>query len=139
MSRVLISSLPGELRLARLENGRLAELRIEYGRGGGETGDIHLGRVTSLDRKIKAAFCDIGQEEDAFLPLAGAPQGLSEGDLLPLVVMFAAAMLARMSGLGELAEILAGLLGLCAGFFWVKRQIKGRNPGIRVQTTEEYQ
>ncbi|WP_455372364.1 ribonuclease E/G [Limibacillus halophilus] len=90
MSRVLISSLPGELRLARLENSRLAELRIEYGRGGGETGDIHLGRVTSLDRKIKAAFCDIGQEEDAFLPLAGAPQGLSEGDLLPLVVTRAA-------------------------------------------------
>lgn len=90
MSRFLISSLPGELRLARLEGGRLAELRIEYGRGGGESGDLHLGRVVTLDRKAKAAFCDIGLALDAYLPLASAPKDLSEGDLLPLAVSRAA-------------------------------------------------
>lgn len=81
----------------------------------------------------------IGQQVMVSIPEQALLSGALMMYLLPLVVMFAAAMLARMSGLGELAEILAGLLGLCAGFFWVKRQIKGRNPGIRVQTTEEYQ
>jgi ribonuclease G len=90
MNRVLISSLPGELRLARLVDGRLAELRVERGRGGGEAGDLHMGRIKRLDRSQKAAFCDIGLGQDGFLPLDEAPKSLSEGDLLPLQVRRAA-------------------------------------------------
>ena len=86
MRRVLLSSLPGDLRLARLEEGRLVELRVERGRGGGETGDLHLGRVKRLDRAQKAAFCDIATGQDALLPLEEAPKALSEGDLLTLQV-----------------------------------------------------
>ncbi len=90
MNRVLISSLPGDLRLVRLVEGRLEQARVERGRGGGEAGDLHLARIKRLDRALKAAFCDIGEERDALLPLDAAPRGLSEGDLLPLLVRRAA-------------------------------------------------
>jgi ribonuclease G len=111
MTRLLISSQPGELRLARLERGNLIDLRVEYGRGGGEAGDLHLGRVLALDRKTAAAFCDIGLEGEAFLPLDKAPKGLSEGDLLPLRITRAAS-----GGKGPKAEPYRGdLPGSLAG------------------------
>ena len=90
MTRLLISSLPGELRAALLDGGRLADLWVERGRSGGAVGDIHRAKVKRLDRKAGAAFCDIGMEEDGFLPLDAAPAGLSEGDALTLRVTRAA-------------------------------------------------
>ena len=86
MRRLLVSSLPGELRLALLDEGALADLRVEHDRQGGEAGDIFSARISHLDRKLKLAFCDLGGEEDGILPLGEAPVGISEGDRLILRV-----------------------------------------------------
>jgi sigma-E factor negative regulatory protein RseC len=87
---------------------------------------------TDLDLKV-------GQEVMVSIPEQALLSGAMLMYLLPLSGLFGAAMLTRMIGGGELAQITAGLLGLCAGFFWVKRQMTDNNPGIRVQTIEEYQ
>lgn len=81
----------------------------------------------------------VGQEVMVAIPEHALLSGAVMMYLLPLLLMFAAAVLARFAGAGELAQILAGLLGLTAGFYWVKRQLKTSNPGVRVQTTEDYQ
>lgn len=81
---------------------------------------------------------EIGQRVMVSIPEQALLSGALMMYLLPLTGLFSAAILARISGLGELAQIAAGLLGLCAGFYWVKRQIKGHSPGVQVQTTEDY-
>ncbi len=85
------------------------------------------------DEKLEA-----GQQVMVSIPEQALLSGALMMYLLPLIFLFAAAMLARLAGVGELLQIVAGLLGLCAGFYWVKHQIKGRNPGVRVQTTEDF-
>lgn len=87
---------------------------------------------TDLDLKV-------GQQVMVSIPEQALLNGALLMYLVPLLVLFSAAAVTRMIGAGELAQITAGLLGLCAGFFWVKRQINDKNPGIRVQTIEEYQ
>ncbi len=70
MSReVLISVSPGETRIAKIENGRLAALAYERDRGDDEVGvgDVVLGRVTSVEPTINLAFVDVGTERNAVL------------------------------------------------------------------------
>jgi sigma-E factor negative regulatory protein RseC len=81
----------------------------------------------------------VGQQVMVSIPEQALLSGALLMYLLPLLALFSAAAITRMIGAGELAQIVAGLLGLCAGFFWVKRHISDKNPGIRVQTIEEYQ
>lgn len=58
---------PGETRIARLENGTVAELYVE--RAGDEqvVGNIYKGVVTRVLPGMQAAFLDIGLEKAAFL------------------------------------------------------------------------
>lgn len=79
MIRVLISSLPGEVRMARLVDDRLADLLIEYASNPSRLGNVYRARVIKRDRGLAAAFCDIGEDASAFLPL-GKGATLSEGD-----------------------------------------------------------
>lgn len=87
---------------------------------------------TELDLKV-------GQQVMVFIPEQALLTGALMMYLLPLLGLFLAAVLTRMSGAGELVQIIAGLLGLAAGFFCVKRLMNDKNPGVRVQTIEEYQ
>lgn len=89
--------------------------------------------AVSCDRKL-----EIGQQVTVSIPEQALLSGALMMYLLPLIFLFAAAVLARMTGLGELPQIMAGLLGLCVGFYWVKRQMKGHSPGVEVQTTEDF-
>lgn len=87
---------------------------------------------TDLDLKV-------GQQVMVAIPEQALLSGACLMYLLPLLALFVGATLTRMIGGGELLQITAGLLGLCAGFIWIKRQMREKNPGIRVQTIEEYQ
>lgn len=89
--------------------------------------------AVATDQKL-----EIGQQVTVSIPEQALLSGALIMYLLPLLFLFAAAVLARVAGVGELAQIAAGLLGLCAGFYWVKRQIKGHSPGVQVQTTEDF-
>jgi Ribonuclease G/E len=87
--RLLINALPGERRMAWLEDGRLEDLVIRRDDRPNHLGDIYLGRVLRLDKGLDAAFVEIGLPRPGFLPLGEAPgrkvgdvpgRKLSEGD-----------------------------------------------------------
>lgn len=67
VSEILINSSSRETRIARLENGQLAEIHIERKRERNLVGSIYRGRVTRVLPGMQAAFVEIGLERTAFL------------------------------------------------------------------------
>ena len=64
---LVINSVSGQVEIALLENGQLAELHRDQGNNGYAVGDIFLGRVRKVLPSLNAAFVDVGHERDAFL------------------------------------------------------------------------
>jgi len=64
---IIINSTANEHRIAILEDGKLAELFVEVPGKDRNVGDIYLGRVAKVMPGIRAAFIDIGLQQDAFL------------------------------------------------------------------------
>ena len=68
MKNLLLVNADGpEHRVALVENGQLAELYLERGRGYGIVGNIYKGRVVRVLPGMQAAFVDIGVGKAAFL------------------------------------------------------------------------
>jgi ribonuclease G len=65
--KLIVSAVPGEWRVALVEDGVPVEVGIERGEGL-EAGSIHLGRVRRLLPALGAALVDIGGDRPAFLP-----------------------------------------------------------------------
>ena len=61
---IFINSSIGETRIAILEDGRLVELLTERPENERMVGDIYLGRVVNVVKGMRAAFVDIGHEQD---------------------------------------------------------------------------
>lgn len=59
--------MPGETRVALLEDGNLAEIFVERGEMENLTGSIYKGRVQRILPGMQAAFVDIGLKQAAFL------------------------------------------------------------------------
>ena len=64
---LVINSVSGQVEIALMENGQLAELHRDQGNNGYAVGDIFLGRVRKVLPSLNAAFVDVGHERDAFL------------------------------------------------------------------------
>jgi len=64
---IIINSAANETRIAITEDGRLAELFVETANKEKMVGDIYLGRVAKVMSGIKAAFIDLGLQQDGFL------------------------------------------------------------------------
>ncbi|MBN2012718.1 Rne/Rng family ribonuclease [candidate division KSB1 bacterium] len=64
---IIINYAISETRIAILENKKLVELFVERPENERTVGDIYLGRVVNVVKGIRAAFVDIGQNQDAFL------------------------------------------------------------------------
>ena len=64
---IFINNNDNEMRIAIAEDGRLAELYVETPEKVRTVGDIYLGRVQKVMPGIRAAFIDIGQQNDGFL------------------------------------------------------------------------
>jgi ribonuclease G len=64
---IIINSTANEHRIAILEDGKLAELFVETPGKDRNVGDIYLGRVAKVMPGIRAAFIDVGLQQDAFL------------------------------------------------------------------------
>lgn len=75
---IFINSTMSETRIALLEDGKLVELYVELPENERMVGDIYLGRVVNVVRGMRAAFVDIGQEQDAFLHFSDIGQILAE-------------------------------------------------------------
>jgi ribonuclease G len=72
---ICIDSVPGETRVALVEDGVLSEIVVERAEARGITGNIYLGRVRNVLPGMQAAFLDLGLERDGFLYVedAGGP------------------------------------------------------------------
>jgi len=81
---ICIDSVPGEIRVALLEDDQLAEILIERETARGVAGNIYLGRVRNILPGMQAAFVDLGLERDGFLYVedAGGPFPAPEDTLL---------------------------------------------------------
>lgn len=79
--RVVIDAVPGEVRAALLDaDGEAVEFRISRADRPSLVDAVFLGRVTSVNRSLEAAFVDIGASRPGFLGLADArPEGLEGG------------------------------------------------------------
>ena len=66
-NELIVNVTLGETRVARLENGVVAELFIERAREQGVVGNIYKGRVVRVLPGMQAAFVDIGLDRTAFL------------------------------------------------------------------------
>jgi ribonuclease G len=65
-----VDHLPGETRIARVEDGRLRDLEVVRPENETLVGNIYLGRVTKVIGGIQSAFVDIGSDRAAFLALS---------------------------------------------------------------------
>ncbi|HCA79174.1 MAG TPA: ribonuclease E/G [Bacteroidetes bacterium] len=79
---IVINSTANEHRIAILEDGKLAELFVETPGKERMVGDIHLGKVAKVMPGIRAAFIDIGLQQDAFLHFSDIGSSLSEYNAL---------------------------------------------------------
>ncbi len=64
---IIINSTIGETRIAILEDKKLVELFVEKPENERMVGDIYLGKVVNVVKGMRAAFVNIGQQQDAFL------------------------------------------------------------------------
>jgi len=86
---ICIDRVPGETRVALIEDGVLSEIVIERAEARGVTGNIYLGRVRNILPGMQAAFLELGLERDGFLYVedAGGPhpsrRAESEADAPP--------------------------------------------------------
>ncbi|WP_223291876.1 ribonuclease E/G [Defluviicoccus vanus] len=93
IDEILITALGTDRRVASLANGRLRRFALRVPGDDVRAGDIFVGRVTSVDRRLAAAFVDIGAERAGLLMLADAADPRnppSEGDRVVLRVLRAA-------------------------------------------------
>ncbi len=66
-TEILINANPFEIRIARLEQGRLAELYVERAKDRGITGNIYKGKVVRVLPGMQSAFVEVGLQRTSFL------------------------------------------------------------------------
>ncbi len=77
-NELIVNVTLGETRVARLENGVVAELFIERAREQGVVGNIYKGRVVRVLPGMQAAFVDIGLDRTAFLHASDVVKDLAQ-------------------------------------------------------------
>lgn len=80
--QILINTTANEHRIAILEDRRLAELFVESPGKERMVGDIYLGKVAKVMPGIRAAFINIGHQQDAFLHFSDIGDSISEYNTL---------------------------------------------------------
>ena len=72
---LIVTSLPGETRMALLEDGAVVELGVEHRSEQSVLHGIYRGRVQRIVPSTQAAFLDIGLHRNAFLQVDQIPGG----------------------------------------------------------------
>ncbi len=75
---ILINSIAEEIRIAFTEDGKLAEFFLDTPDKERNVGNIYLGKVGKVIPGIRAAFIDLGFQQDAFLHFSDIGSSLSE-------------------------------------------------------------
>jgi ribonuclease G len=79
---ILIDSLPGEVRIAVLEDDLLTEVFVERSARRSVAGNVYKGRVRNILPGMQSAFVDLGLERDAFLYVEDLAGGLEHVERL---------------------------------------------------------
>ncbi|MBY0500956.1 MAG: ribonuclease E/G [Alphaproteobacteria bacterium] len=89
MAELFYSVSPELHRFARLEGGEIVELDFEIlGRPSSLLGGIYYGRVVDVQKPLRAAFVDIGEEKLGILPLyEGKLPPIKQGDAVLIQVI----------------------------------------------------
>ncbi|HDQ00263.1 MAG TPA: Rne/Rng family ribonuclease [bacterium] len=74
---IIINAAIGEIRIAILEDEKLAELFVEKPDSERMVGDIYLGKVVNVVKGMRAAFVNIGHKQDAFLHFSDIGESFS--------------------------------------------------------------
>lgn len=84
---ILINSCVGETRMALLENEKLCEIRLFRDHDPSYVGAIYFGRISKLSKEFQAAFIDLPDGLNGFLPLKSLPKtaGKKPKDLTELL------------------------------------------------------
>ncbi len=77
---LIINASTTETRVALLEDNQLVELFVERARHERTVGNIYKGRVKKVAWSMRAAFVDIGWEQDAFLHFSDMAEELEQMD-----------------------------------------------------------
>ena len=78
---LIVDCRSGGMRAAVLEDGELVELHMEGGEPDRQTETLYYGRIQAVRPSVHAAFVEIGQELNSFLPLEDGVK-LKSGDML---------------------------------------------------------
>jgi sigma-E factor negative regulatory protein RseC len=97
----------------------------------------HVGQRFSKIAVNNTTDVSIGQHVTVAIPEQTLLQGAALMYLLPLGLLFMFSMAARALVLGELAEIILGLIGLVLGFIWTKQRLKNNKDGFQASVIEE--
>ncbi len=97
----------------------------------------HVGKKFTRIAVPRTENMEPGQHVYVSIPEEALVQGAALMYLLPILFMFAAAVAIRSLGWGELAEISAGIVGLFAGFYWVRNKLKTHAVQLDTQIIEE--
>jgi ribonuclease G len=76
---LVLNGTPHEVRVALLEDGKVAEIMIERRKDASMVGNIYKGRVMRVLPGMQAAFVDIGLERAAFLYVADVADPRKDG------------------------------------------------------------
>lgn len=97
----------------------------------------HVGKKFTRIAVPRTENMEPGQQVNVSIPEEALVQGAALMYLLPILFMFVAAVATRSLGWGELAEIVAGIAGLAAGFYWVRYRLKTHAVQLDTQIIEE--
>lgn len=75
---ILINSVSEDVRIAITEDGKLAEFFLDTPDKERNVGDIYLGKIGKVIPGIRAAFIDLGFQQDAFLHFSDIGSSLDE-------------------------------------------------------------
>lgn len=75
---IYINSIAEEIRIAITEDGKLAEFFLDTPDKERNVGDIYLGKIGKVIPGIRAAFIDLGFQQDAFLHFSDVGSSLDE-------------------------------------------------------------
>ena len=75
---ILINSVSEDVRIAITEDGKLAEFFLDTPDKERNVGDIYLGKIGKVIPGIRAAFIDLGFQQDAFLHFSDIGNSLDE-------------------------------------------------------------
>lgn len=86
MKKLVVSAAPIEKRIAAMEDDLLIDIEIVRPSEKVQVGDIYYGFIQKIDRKVEAAFVDLGNNNKGFIHLKDIPESYdkTQGAKIPV-------------------------------------------------------